>query len=265
MSTAFVPYCGHAPLPGAMAWNTDPVLITSFCAVAAIYAVGCRDIGAPKISERCYFAMGLFIAAASLLSPLCNLSVALFSARVSQHMILTLIAAPLIALGRPEAVMANILAKQQDGRRQRRGFGAVASGLAFAVAMWTWHMPGPYDATLRNNLIYWTMHVTTFGSALTMWHFLIRDRSHAGAVTAVATGIQMGLLGALLTLAPRPLFVVHYATTWPWGLSPLQDQQLGGIIMWVPAGTLFAAYGLVAFAAWLNADQDPMKPFQLPK
>jgi putative membrane protein len=119
-------------------------------------------------------------------------------------------------------------------------------------------MPGPYDATLRSNVVYWLMHVTTFGSALVLWHFLLIDhqaRANAAA-TAIATAIQMGLLGAVLTLAPRPLFAVHFSTTWVWGLSPLQDQQLGGAIMWVLGGTLFTAYSLVALAGWLNVDED---------
>lgn len=262
MSTAFVPYCGQSPVPGAVAWNIDPILISILCIVAAAYALGCRHAGAPRTSERYYFGAGLFLAAAALLSPLCNLSVALFSARVTQHIVLTLIAAPLIVAGRPETLLASILTRHAGHGANRTGLGSIASGVAFAIAMWTWHMPDPYDATLRSNFVYWLMHVTTFGSALAMWHFLIRDRGHAAAVTAAATGIQMSLLGALLTLAPGPLFVVHFATTWPWGLSPLQDQQLGGIIMWVPAGTLFAACGLAAFAAWLNADEDLAKPIQ---
>lgn len=86
------------------------------------------------------------------------------------------------------------------------------------------------------------MHVTTFGAALLLWHALLaRGAKNSGAALAVAfgTGIQMSLLGAVLSLAPRPMFLVHLTTTWPWGLSPLQDQELGGVILWVPAGILF--------------------------
>lgn len=261
MVTAFVPYCGQPPVPGAVTWNVDPVLISIFCVVGVSYMLDCRNSRTPTIRGRCCFELGLFIAAAALLSPLCNLSVALFSARVTQHVILTLIAAPLIVLGRPQSVIARMLKRKSRLSARPPRFGVAAGGLAYAIAMWTWHMPGPYDATLRSNAIYWLMHLTTFGSAIVMWHFLLlRDQGHAGTtVTAAGTGIQMSLLGALLTLAPRPLFVVHYATTWPWGLSPLQDQQLGGVIMWVLAGTLFTIYGLAAFASWLKANDDGAK------
>ena len=76
------------------------------------------------------------------------------------------------------------------------------------------------------------------------------------------TALQMSMLGAILTLAPNPLFTVHSSTTWAWGLSPLQDQQLGGIIMWVPAGLLFTAYGLAAFARWLSGAGPPAASIQ---
>jgi putative membrane protein len=122
--------------------------------------------------------------------------------------------------------------------------------------MWTWHLPSPYDATLQNNYAYWAMHITTFGSALILWHgLLFHSARHTGSalLATFGTAMQMSLLGAVLTLAPRALFAVHFTTTWPWGLSPLQDQQLGGLIMWVPAGVLFASFGLAAFAKGLNA------------
>jgi putative membrane protein len=256
MLSAFVPYCGHSPVPGALVWNSDPVLISLLFAVGASYVFGSRGARAPETRERCYFGLGLFITAAALLSPLCNLSVALFSARVAQHVILTLIAAPLIVLGRPEAAVAALLPRVAARRRREGHIGVVVGAAAFVLAMWTWHMPGPYDDTFKSNLVYWLMHVTTFGSALAMWHFLLqRSQSLGTAAAAIATGIQMSLLGAVLTLAPRPLFMVHFSTTWPWGLSPLADQQLGGVIMWILAGTLVTAYGLTAFACWLNPNE----------
>lgn len=251
----FIPYCGHPPVPGHVTWNTDPVLIGVLLGIGLIYAIGCRNARAPSRRERFYFVVGLATVSAALISPLCNLSVALFAARVTQHMILTLIAAPLIVLGRPDRALAGMMPLGKPwGLFQR--YAMAIGGAAFAIAMWTWHMPGPYDATLENNYVFWTMHITTFGAAMLLWYALLRQsRCYVGAALAVTvgTGMQMGLLGAVLTFAPTTMFAVHFATTWPWGLSQLQDQQLGGIIMWVPAGLLFTAYGLAAFGSWLNA------------
>jgi putative membrane protein len=260
MSTAtFVPYCGAPPVPGHLTWNTDPVLIAVLLAIGAAYVAGCRGNRAPKPRERMLFGAGLLIVAAALISPLCNLSVALFSARVAQHMALTLIAAPLIALGRPECVLPH----SAMPARSSAAFGRQAlsvSAVAFAIAIWTWHMPGPYDETLRNNYVYWTMHVTMFGAALLLWHALLvgnAGRAGMALIAGFGTAMHMSLLAAVLTLAPKALFAVHFNTTWPWGLSPLDDQQLGGVIMWIPAGVLSTIYGVAAFAHWLNTAGRP--------
>jgi len=243
----FVPYCGNPPVPGDLTWNTDPVLIGALVLVGCAYIVLARREGLNQRSQA-WFAAGLSITLAAFVSPLCNLSVALFSARVAQHMILVLIAAPLLVLGRVE-----VLLPFRFGGAAGWKLGATAT--AFALVLWTWHLPGPYDATLRSNAAYWLMHVTTFGTALLLWHGLVRTSvSSLGAALIVgfATAMQMSILGAVLTLGSRPLFSVHQGTTWPWGLSPLEDQQFGGLIMWFPAGVLFTAYALVAFGMWLH-------------
>ncbi len=259
-SPAFVPYCGHPPVPGALAWNTDPVLIAVLFGVGAAYALCCRRAQAPSRTQQGLFAAGLAVAAAALISPLCNLSVALFSARVTQHIVLTLIAAPLIVLGRPELVFGR---RSHTPRPGLSHHSLTISGAAFAAAMWTWHLPGPYDATLQSNYVYWAMHITTFGAALLLWHgLLLRYAAQPGPSLLVGfgTAMQMSLLGAILTLAPRAMFHVHFGTTWPWDLSPLQDQELGGLIMWVPGGLLFTAYALATFGAWLNRAGEPARP-----
>ncbi|MDQ2081094.1 cytochrome c oxidase assembly protein [Xanthobacteraceae bacterium Astr-EGSB] len=257
MDAPYIPYCGSPPVPGALAWNADPVLAAALVGAALVYVLAGRRPGGPGRREQALFFAGWGVTVAALMSPLCNLSVALFSARVAQHVILLLIAAPLIALGRPDKVVAVLRGRVRPGPGSRHGGVGVAATALFAVALWTWHLPGPYDATLRSDFVYWTMHVTTFGAALALWHVLLAGGRDGSAVAisvlaSLVTAIQMSLLGALLSLAPRPLFDVHSVTTWPWGLSPLEDQQLGGLIMWVLGGLLFTLYFAVAFAAWLH-------------
>jgi len=173
---------------------------------------------------------GWIIASAAFLSPLCALSVALFSARVSQHMVLILASAPLIAAalprGRPHAYVP------------RLWIGAAV----FSAALWFWHMPGPYEATFGPATVYWAMHVTLFGSAIFLWRELI-DHPPPQTAQALAAGmtvfVLMGLLGAVIAFADRPMYLWHLFTTQPFGLTALQDQELGGTIMWVPAIGLF--------------------------
>ena len=98
-------------------------------------------------------------------------------------------------------------------------------------------MPLPYEATFTSTPVYWSMHVTLFGSAILLWREILHHSSEQ-AFGALAVGVlssmQMGLLGAVLTLAERPLFTPHLLTTQAWGFTPLEDQQLGGALMWVP-------------------------------
>lgn len=99
------------------------------------------------------------------------------------------------------------------------------------------------------------MHLSVFGAALWLWHGLLEARD--GAVIAkFASGFfssaQMGFLGALITLAPRAVYAPHALTTTVWGLAPLEDQQLGGILMWIPRCLVFLAFALLAMLPALS-------------
>jgi putative membrane protein len=225
-----LPYCGSAPVPGELLarFNLDPKLIIVLSVIGAwqLMAIHRRGGGPNTVCA----ASGWLIAAAALLSPLCALSVALFSARIAQHMILTLVAAPLIAMGLPRVHSSS------------RAWSLWMSAAAFFVALWFWHMPVPYEATFTSAWVYWAMHATLFGTSLLLWRNLLHHSQRQTGQALLAgqlTFVHMGLLGAVLTLADRPLFHWHLLTTEPWGLTPLQDQQLGGTIMWVPGMVLF--------------------------
>ena len=253
--TGYVPYCGAPPTPGALEWNLDPVLLAVLFALLACYWAGGRKApdrdGGPGC--RTAFLVGWAIAFLALVSPLCHLSVALFSARVGQHLFLTLLAAPLIAVGRPGLILL-AFAPRDGGLRLSGASGGMFAAPVFALTLWAWHLPGPYDLTLASDLAYWAMHISLFGSALWLWRTLLDSaRPLLGIVAGLGTAIQMGLLGAVLTFASSPLFDDHQATTWPWGLTPLQDQQLGGLLMWAPGGILFAVGAVAILGLWLRS------------
>ena len=237
------PYCGAPPAPDQLVhrWNLDPLLIGILLAILGLYAVGLRrgPDGEGGAARSRAFLAGWLVAALALVSPLCPLSVSLFAARVGQHMLLTLIAAPLLAYGRPLTVMAAAFGRRSASAGAGR---PMAAATAFMALLWLWHAPGPYDATFAGPTVYWTMHLSLIGAAVWLWHELLNRPASAGAVAASGVSmIQMGLLGALITLAPRAAYAPHALTTWAWGLTPLQDQQLGGAIMWAPGGLAFLA------------------------
>jgi cytochrome c2 len=126
-----------------------------------------------------------------------------------------------------------------------------------AAALWMWHIPALYGAALASAPIHALEHACFFVTASLFWWGLTRGRygrlGYGSAVIYVfATAMHSGLLGAALTLSPRPWYARHAATSQAWGLAPLEDQQLAGLIMWVPAGLIFLLMGLIYFAAWLN-------------
>lgn len=220
-------YCGPAPEPGAIwaRWNLDPLLLAALATLALV--LGRSRAGAAAVA----------VLVVAFVSPLCALSAALFSARVVHHLLLVAVAAPLIALAWP-------------ARTQRA---ATPLFLISTAVLWGWHLPQAYDAAMANMGLYWVMQATLLGSAIAFWRAVLapgQPTGHAGLLILGAY-MQMGLLGALLTFAPDPLYAIHQWAPLAWGFTPLSDQQLGGIIMWVPAGIPYAGFGaLVALRGW---------------
>jgi putative membrane protein len=231
MPDSVVAYCGPAAIPEDLwaRWNADPLLIAALVALAVV--VG----RAGAANARAGWA-AIALLALVFVSPLCALASALFSARVLHHVLLIAAVAPLLALAFP---------------LRRLGSPPLATLVgAHAVILWLWHAPGPYAWGLASVPAYWLMQASLLGSAWLLWRAILTPAAQPGPalVALVATIGQMGLLGALIVFAPQPLYLVHFASTAAWGLSPLADQQLAGLLMWVPAILPYLGAGL--WLAW---------------
>jgi putative membrane protein len=233
----------RGPLAGELLtrFNPDPVLLAALIVAMSLQLWH----GGLTRRRRVMSVLGWIVASIAFMSPLCALSVALFSARVAQHMILVLIAAPMIALGVPM-------------KARRAGWPLWLSALLFFFSLWFWHMPLPYEATFGSVAVYWSMHICLFGSAICLWSELLhhsRAQMAEAFIIGALTSMQMGLLGAILSLAEHALFRSHLTTAWAWGLTPLEDQQLGGVIMWVPGIALFLWVAVRSVArVWASLD-----------
>ncbi|MGF7147319.1 putative membrane protein [Sphingomonas zeicaulis] len=220
------PYCGSAPLPAELItrWNLDPVLLIGLVAAAILI----RRL--PGKTERAAAMIALALCALSFVSPLCAMTSALFSARVAHHLILITVVAPMLAGAvRPAGSLAGWT-------------------FAHALILWGWHAPAFYGAALSNDILFWLMQASLLGSAIGFWAGLRRATPPAAIIALAATMAQMGLLGALITFAAAPLYAPHWLTTAAWGLSPLDDQRLAGLLMWIP-GSL-AYLGALLTVAW---------------
>jgi cytochrome c2 len=132
-----------------------------------------------------------------------------------------------------------------------------AAWLIHAAAIWVWHVPGLYQATLYSELMHTLQHVSFMGSALLFWWALVHHRQArmsygASVIYLFTTAMHTGGLGALLTFAGTPWYADYHATAPLWGFSALEDQQLAGLIMWVPAGISYLIAALWMMAAWLR-------------
>ncbi|MDO5623624.1 MAG: cytochrome c oxidase assembly protein [Pseudomonadota bacterium] len=224
---AAVVYCGTPPAPGAWAsaWTTEPLLWALVGAWALLTAWWRPRSGA---------AWGAWALGALLyLSPLCALSAGFFSARVLHHVLLTAGVAPLLALALRSAAPP-------------RAWALTAAFALFAVAMWLWHAPAAYAWGLTTRTGYWLMQASLLGAAVWLWHTALAARGALwpAVLALLGTVAHMGLLGALIAFATQALYPLHAPTVLAWGWQPLADQQLGGLLMWVPAGVPFLAAAL---------------------
>lgn len=136
----------------------------------------------------------------------------------------------------------------------------LATWLLSAAALWIWHAPTWFSATLHSHAIHAAQHASFLGTSLLFWWALFDQHGgrlgYGGAVMYVFTTIiHTSVLGALLTFAPRVWYTPYLATAPAWHLTALEDQQIGGLIMWVPAGTLLTVIGLVLLVKWLNESE----------
>ena len=250
--------------PHALTWKPDPFAATALAISASLYLIGVwRMKGAPPRMEIAAFVAGWLTLAIALLSPIATLSEWLFSVHMTQHELLMLVAAPLIAIGRPIVPMMFALPARVRAAAKNRATGRtlrLASSPLFVVMLHLavvtiWHIPVLYDLAVLDDRIHLFQHVGFAGTAALFWWGLIRGRygrlGYGAAVMYLfATALHNGALGALLSFSGSPWYPLYVERAGE--NDPLVDQQLGGLIMWVPAGIVTMLFALALFAAWLG-------------
>lgn len=246
------------PATIASAWSLAPATLLPVLILPALYlsAVAARrqEGAAPPGWRTGLFAAGWLLLAVAVVSPLCRLAATLAWAHMIQHVILVALAPPLVLLG-SAGVWSRAPQAPADGDANgpwlARPSGAA---LLYGIAIWLWHLPRFYEAALRGGALHLVMLGMLLGASLVFWRsILVAARSGAGgalvaAPVLLATLMHTGMLGALLTFSPGLWFPVMAPGALAFGLSPLADQQIAGLIMWVPMGLVYmaAALGLVA-------------------
>lgn len=279
----------HAPAApsggasGWLLWNFDPLIVFNLIVLAALYAVGWtrlrRQRGEDAPLQRRHavaYAAGLVFVAIALLSPVDVLAGDLQWMHMVQHMVLMNLAAPLFVLGSPGRAM--LWALPVSGRK-RMGLGRkaltrhgmprylfwqpVGLWLLYAFVLWVWHLPVLYEAALHDEWVHDFQHLTFFAASALFWRVLFdpigRLRlAHAPAVLYLfLTSLHATVLGVFMALAPRLWYPYYAGRTATWGIPALEDQQLAGYIMWMPACMAYAVIAAAIFAEWLTKEQEP--------
>lgn len=260
------------------AWDFDPLLVVPLIVTAALYATGVRRLWRQagtgrgvRRREVASFWAGWLTLVVALVSPLHPLGGALFAAHMTQHELLMVVAAPLLVLGQPGVAMvwglppawrrpATRWTHAPAVARSWRWLGApLQAWWIHALLLWVWHVPRLYEGALRSDAMHAAQHACFLGSALLFWWVLLRARLHGrGAAVGYLFGAMVvtGALGALLTFATSLWYPSYARTTLAWGLSALDDQRLGGMIMWMPGGV---SYLLAALWLMTGALQEPAR------
>ena len=265
------PSGAHAPdgVGGSttLSWTFEPWVMACLAVTGLWYALGAarlwRHAGAGRGLSRSQcvsFTAGWVCVALALVSPLDALGALLFSAHMVQHELLMVVAAPLLVLGRPLAVAVWALParwRRPVGRAFSAGpwhrfWHTVTTPLSawslHALMLWAWHIPSWFDAALRSGVVHGLQHASFLAAALLLWWSALGPRSrHARAVALMSlftTMVHTAALGALMTLSPLLWYEAYARTSNGLGVDPLTDQQLGGLVMWVPAGAVYLVVAL---------------------
>jgi cytochrome c oxidase assembly factor CtaG len=260
-------------------WTFDPLVIVPLIVTAALYAVGVwrlrqhpgarRALSSWRIAS---FTAGWLTIVLALVSPVAWLSEILFSVHMTQHTLLMLVAAPLMMFGHPlfvwlwafdaharEEICAAVLR-----RSVRSAWHAVTGPLSVflinAVALWIWHLPILYQAALRETGVHALEHLSFLLAASLFWWGMVHGRYGRigyglGVLYVFLTGVHSSALGALLTISPSVWYGDYARQAALWRIDALADQQLAGLLMWIPAGVIFMIFGLSLFAAWLGESE----------
>jgi putative membrane protein len=291
LTFAATPVAAH-DVPGALnswsAWSCDPWLLTPLYLIGISFYVGTQRVWhaagfnrGVQVAQVAAFWTGWLVLALAITSPLHWLGERLFSAHMIEHELMMVIAAPLMAYARingallwslPRAwrpLAARLLTTGLIAACWRAISHPVTATTLHGLALWLWHAPPLYRLVLENTAVHRLQHVSFFLTALLFWWVLLYGRGY-GRSTHIRDGISVaclfvtvlhsGLLGALLTLSPRLWFPQQGLLASDFGLTPLEDQQLAGLLMWIPMGTLYTCAGLFFAYRWLSLSGVAARP-----
>jgi putative membrane protein len=261
-------------------WTLEAQVIIPIALLAWFYGAGVRSVWqhagvghGVRVWQAAAFGAGVLTLVIALVSPLDAASSAVFSAHMVQHALLMLVAAPLLVLGEPGvaftwATPRDVVARLHSVQRNRI-WSWIAGTLMhpavvwtlFAVVFWVWHVPALYDAGVRHDGLHALEHVTLLAVSVLFWWMILHTAGHrrfefgAAVVFVFTSMLQMMIVPALLIFSGRSWYPYYAHINPAWHLSPLADQSLAGLIMWMSSNVLFLIVTGYLVARWLQEDE----------
>lgn len=279
--TGALAHGGHVHTEKAPGWTWDPWITGPLLIAALVFTAGwtrlyARSAGGAGVLRRrgFMFATGWVTLAGALVSPLHEAGERSFTAHMVEHELLMLVAAPLLVLAEPLAVMLWAFpakARMRLGRTAARApirsgwrwaTGPVTATLLQAAALWLWHMPILFDRALASEGWHAAQHLSFVVTALLFWSAMLgrqgsrassQPRRALAALCLFATSVVSGALGALMAFSESPWYRGYALLGMaPFGLTPAEDQQMAGLLMWLPGGLVHALAALLVVRALLG-------------
>jgi putative membrane protein len=260
-------------------WVWEPSVLVGLALLAAGYSALVGPLrrrnlwGEPvSIGRQLCFYLGTFSVFIALISPLDVIADRmLFSAHMAQHMLLTYVAPPLWLIGLPGWTTALIGRAGWVGSVFDRLTRPALAFVLFNGTMWAWHVPALYDAALRTEWLHIVEHLLFMATAVLGWWPAIRKWPAASSLSPnlgrllylVLSMLPCTGLAALITFSTRPLYPFYVQSPWRWmmAVSPLLDQQVGGVLMWLPADMILMVTAMIAASRWLGEQMSGPHPW----
>ncbi len=261
-------------------WRFDPSILLGIAVLIGAYTYGAIRLRKRGLCEReitrrhvALFAAGVLTLFVALASPIDHIGEKfLFSVHMIQHILLAMVAPPLVLLGVPRWMMQGVLDFLRIGRPVRFVTHPMPAFIAFNTALIAWHVPALYEAALRDPIVHIVEHLFLIGTGFLSWYPVIDPaRQHARfpppaqIVYLFLFVIPSGVLGAVFAFAQQPLYRYYVEAPRLWDLTVMDDQALAGGIMWVPGWAIYFVALSIVFAQWMKredqaADQPTSQP-----
>jgi putative membrane protein len=260
---------------GWTSWTIHWSTVIGLAALGGLYLWGARhvqaraaaaglDVPALRIGQRVAFFSGLLVIFASLNGPLHDLSdYYLFSAHMVQHLLLSLAVPPLLLVGTPGWLLRPLVEHRVIGSIARAITRPIRCFVIFNVVIAAWHLPPLYNTAMAHHSVHIVQHLTFMAASVLMWWpFLsplpeLPRLAYPGQMLyCFLMVIPMSIVAIYIAMADHVLYPAYSAAPRIWDITPMSDQQIGGLIMWVPGGLLFYVVMTVVFFKWAGRDTD---------